>query len=61
MDETGVPLELKPMTILGCASGTGQVLPPFVIFDTKQLNDLWIHGEVPGTRYGLSKNGWTDQ
>ena len=36
-------------------------MPPFIIFDAKQLNILWTKGEVPGTRYGLSKNGWTDQ
>lgn len=49
------------ITVLGCASGTGHVLPPFIIFDNKQLNPLWTRGEVLGTRYGLSKNGWTDQ
>ena len=49
------------ITVLGCANATGQAQPPFVIFDAKQLNILWSRGEVPGTRYGLSKNGWTDQ
>ena len=49
------------ITVLGCGSATGQVLPPFVIFDARQLNPLWIRGEIPGTRYGLSKTGWTDQ
>ena len=49
------------ITVLGCANATGQAMPPFIIFDAKQLNILWTKGEVPGTRYGLSKNGWTDQ
>ena len=49
------------ITVLGCANATGQAQPPFVIFDAKQLNILWSRGEVPGTRYSLSKNGWTDQ
>ena len=49
------------ITVLGCANATGQAMPPFIIFDAKQLNILWTKGEVPGTRHGLSKNGWTDQ
>ncbi len=35
----------------GLASG-----PPFVIFDVKQLNQLWIRSEVSGTRYALSNS-----
>ena len=49
------------ITVLGCCSATGQAIPPFVIFDAKQLNPFWTKGEVPGTRYGLSKKGWTDR
>ena len=49
------------ITVLGCCSGTGQTIPPFVIFDAKQLNHLWTRGEVSGTRYGLSDSGWTDR
>ena len=37
------------------------MIPSFAIFDAKQLNQLWIRGEVIGTRYGLSDSGWTDQ
>ena len=49
------------ITILGCCSGTGQAMPPFIIFDAKQLNHQWTRGEVPGTRYGLSDSGWTER
>ena len=49
------------ITVLGCANAVGQSQPPFVIFDAKQLNPKWMDGEVPGTRYGLSSSGWTDQ
>ena len=38
----------------------GQAIPPFVIFDAKCLNHDWTDGEVPGTTYGLSSNGWID-
>ena len=49
------------ITVLGCSSGTGQVIPPFVIFDANNLNQLWTRGEVSGSRYGLSGSGWTDR
>ena len=35
-------------------------MPPYVIFDAKNLNMDWTEGELPGTTYGLSSNGWID-
>ena len=32
-----------------------------VIFEGKYLNYEWTIGEVPGTTYGMSEKGWTDQ
>ena len=29
-----------------------------VIFSASRLNPAWTKGEVPGTQYGLSQNGW---
>lgn len=49
------------ITVLGCCSATGHALPPFIIFQGKQLNYQWTHGEIPGTRYGVSDSGWTDR
>lgn len=49
------------VTVVGCASVSGQPIPPFVIFDAKQLNSLWTKGEVAGTRYGLSDSGWIER
>ena len=49
------------VTVVACASATGQAIPPYVIFDAKQLNPAWFKGEVPGTRYGLSDSGWIDR
>lgn len=31
-----------------------------IIFNAKNLNHAWTQNEVPGTRYGLSDNGWID-
>ena len=46
--------------IIACVSASGQCMPPFVIFDAKRLNLEWRNGEVVGTSYGLSTNGWVD-
>lgn len=32
-----------------------------VIFDGQRLNPEWTSGEVPGTLFGMSDKGWTDQ
>ena len=49
------------VTVLACTSAAGYALPPFVIYDRKTLNPEYTIGEVPGTIYGLSQNGWMDK
>ena len=49
------------ITVLGCVNAIGQSIPPMVIFEGKYLNHQWTEGEVPGTYYGMSGKGWTDQ
>ena len=48
------------LTVIACVSANGQCILPFVIFDAKRLNMEWRNGEVVGTAYGLSSNGWVD-
>ena len=48
------------VTVIGCINASGQAIPPFVVFDAKNLNLLWTEKEVPGTTYGLSDSGWMD-
>ena len=48
------------ITVIACVSAVGQVIPPFVIFDSKSLNQQCIIGEVPGSRYGLNSSWWVD-
>ena len=48
------------VTIVGCCSATGLCMPPMVIWDRKTLAPELTIGEVPGTIYGLSGNGWMD-
>ena len=49
------------VTIVACASASSTVLPPMVIFNGERLNHEYTKGEVPGTLYGMSPNGWIDQ
>ena len=50
----------KQVTVLACASAGGYVLLQSFIFSQKQLRPELTVGEVPGTMYGLSDNGWTN-
>lgn len=49
------------ISILGCASAAGQTIPLMVVFSGKHFNNALSTGEVPGTFYGMSPNGWMDQ
>ena len=48
------------ITIVACVSASGNYIPPMVIWDHKSLKQQWTTGEVAGTLYGMSSNGWMD-
>ena len=48
------------VTAVACVDAAGSAMPPYIIFDAKILNLDWTEGEIPGTTYGLSSNGWID-
>ena len=48
------------VTAVACVNAAGSAMPPYIIFDAKNLNMDWAEGEIPGTTYGLSSNGWID-
>ena len=49
------------VTVLACASAGGFVMPPFVIYQRKNLAESLVQGEIPGTMYGMNPNGgWID-
>jgi len=50
----------QQITVIGCASATGQCLPPFVIFAAKKLNHMWTRNGVSGANYAYSDKGWID-
>ena len=47
--------------MLTCTCASGTAMPPFIVLDRKTLNPTFTRGEVPGTLYGLSTNGWMNQ
>lgn len=52
--------EKAQLTVLACVSASGYALPPLIIFDRKRLKPELTVGEIPGSIYGLSDNGWID-
>ena len=48
------------VTVLVCASASGYVLPPHIIFGQSGLNKEWLVGEVPDTKYSLTESGWVN-
>ena len=48
------------VTVLVCASASGYVLPPHIIFRQSGLNKEWLVGEVPDTKYSLTESGWVN-
>jgi hypothetical protein len=51
----------EQITVIGCVNAIGNSVPPMIIFEGKYLNHLWTRHEVPGSYYGMSGKGWTDQ
>ena len=41
----------QQITVIGCGSATGHVIPPFVIFAAIKLNYLWMKNEMSGSWY----------
>ena len=48
------------ITVVVCCNAAGYVMPPTVVFDRKIQKPEMAFGKVPGTIFGLSKNGWMD-
>ena len=48
------------ITVITCVSATGQTLPPLVIWKRKTMAPEMATGQIPGTLYGFSENGWTN-
>lgn len=49
------------ITVVACVSAAGWSLPPMVIWDRKTMQADMLKGQVHGTLYAFSSNGWIDQ
>ena len=45
-------------SVLFCSSATGQYLPPFTVYKSKNLYDTWTKGGPKDAGYGCSESGW---
>ena len=52
------PGQKGQITVVACGNAAGNVLPPLIIFDAKNMQHAWTQGEVPGSKYGTSDKGW---
>jgi len=50
----------EQITVVGCASATGQSVLPFLIFSGKQIIYLWTKDEVTGPWFAVSDKVWID-
>lgn len=51
-------LPKQSTSVMFCGNALGTVLPPYVIYKTKNIYDTWLEGRPVGTRYNRSKSGW---
>ena len=48
------------ITVQGCASAAGDIMPPYIVYSGKNLYQAWTVGGVQGSRYNTSSNGWME-
>jgi hypothetical protein len=47
-------------SIMFACSGSGKLLPPYVVYKSEHLHDRWIEGGPLQVRYNRSRSGWFD-
>ena len=59
---TGVQTCALPISsIMMAGTGDGKLLPPYIVYKSIYLHDIWCNGGPPGCRFNTSKSGWFDQ
>ena len=48
------------ITVIACCNAAGYAMPPTVVFDRKQIRQELTYGEIPGTTYAGTGNGWVN-
>ena len=49
------------ISLMFAGSAAGRILPPYVVYKSKEMCESWTNGGPPGTRYNRSKSGWFDK
>lgn len=50
----------QSVSVMFSGSGSGFILPPYVVYKSKDMYNTWIENGPRGTRYNRSKSGWFD-
>eukprot|EP00118_Oscarella_pearsei_P023041 m.271081 g.271081 ORF g.271081 m.271081 type:complete len:259 (+) comp40549_c0_seq5:2584-3360(+) len=58
VSETGNSSGKEQISVLVCGSAIGQVMPPYVLYKSEQLDVSWMSGGPEGTLYASSSSGW---
>ena len=48
------------ITVIACCNAAGYAMPPTVVFDRIHIRQEMTYGEVPGTTYAGTSNGWVN-
>ena len=48
------------VSVMFCSSATGQLVPPYVVYQGANVYTDWCMGGIPGSAYNASKSGWFD-
>ena len=51
-------VQISQVTVIACASASGKILQPTIIFDAKNVNHSWTIDGLPDASYGCSDKGW---
>ena len=47
-------------SVMFACSGSGEILPPYVVFQAEHMQDRWFEGGPRYARYNRTKSGWFD-
>lgn len=53
-------IDSSKTSVMFAISGSGEMLPPYLVFKSKHLYQNWVKDGPQGTRYGNNKSGWFD-
>ena len=43
---------------MACITASDELLPPFVVYRAQNVHKNWVTGELRGTKYAATRNGW---